>query len=94
MSYSITIEKDADGVRITNTTSLETIPDGAITVNGHVPGPGLSLVANLGVALSGPVDARGLRQFVASASTAYATPPPAKPESEQAAEQDAPPIEG
>jgi hypothetical protein len=41
MSYSITVEKNTEGVQVISSSSLESIPDGVFQVTGHIyDGPG------------------------------------------------------
>jgi hypothetical protein len=50
MSYSFTVVKDVDGLRIDESAStLTLIPDGKWQVSGHLSAPGMSRTANLAV---------------------------------------------
>ena len=84
MSYSITVAKDAQGVRVTSSSGLSDVPDGIFIISGHTPAPlgsdpasGISRVASLAVSLTkagGPYGA-----IVATCSSSYLLPAESAP---------------
>jgi len=49
MSYTITVIKDADGLRVKESASTASVPEGTFTIEGHEPAPDMSDVATIGV---------------------------------------------